>query len=149
MDGFPGVRNYGVVDPEDLYDVYCYAEDLNGDRGEGPPGASALLQCHPWVLPGPLLHLIAPCVVKGTARGKETIGIPPSQHCHRVEFMAKASGGWREAELVCGFRRCPQQPLPLGVSGPRFHLRSVKKLGLAPPSDSVPPEAPSDSGPVK
>lgn len=33
MDGFPGVRNYGVVDPDDLYDVYCYAEDLNGDRG--------------------------------------------------------------------------------------------------------------------
>ncbi|XP_057351031.1 brevican core protein isoform X7 [Manis pentadactyla] len=29
MDGFPGVRNYGVVDPDDLYDVYCYAEDLN------------------------------------------------------------------------------------------------------------------------
>ncbi|XP_036872716.2 brevican core protein isoform X1 [Manis javanica] len=34
MDGFPGVRNYGVVDPDDLYDVYCYAEDLNGDWGE-------------------------------------------------------------------------------------------------------------------
>lgn len=31
MDGYPGVRNYGVVGPEDLYDVYCYAEDLNGD----------------------------------------------------------------------------------------------------------------------
>ncbi|XP_037681647.1 brevican core protein isoform X4 [Choloepus didactylus] len=29
MDGYPGVRNYGVVDPDDLYDVYCYAEDLN------------------------------------------------------------------------------------------------------------------------
>jgi brevican len=32
MDGYPGVRNYGVVDPDDLYDVYCYAEDLNGDH---------------------------------------------------------------------------------------------------------------------
>lgn len=31
MDGYPGVRNYGVVGAEDLYDVYCYAEDLNGD----------------------------------------------------------------------------------------------------------------------
>lgn len=30
MNGFPGVRNYGVVDPEDMYDVYCYAEDLPG-----------------------------------------------------------------------------------------------------------------------
>ncbi|NWU92575.1 PGCB protein, partial [Upupa epops] len=31
MNGFPGVRNYGVVDPEDLYDVYCYTEDLPGE----------------------------------------------------------------------------------------------------------------------
>ncbi|XP_074837528.1 brevican core protein [Carettochelys insculpta] len=31
MDGFPGVRNYGVVDPEDMYDVYCYVEDLHGE----------------------------------------------------------------------------------------------------------------------
>lgn len=30
MNGFPGVRNYGVVDPEDMYDVYCYAEELPG-----------------------------------------------------------------------------------------------------------------------
>ncbi|XP_068107819.1 brevican core protein isoform X1 [Hyperolius riggenbachi] len=31
MDGFPGVRNYGVLDPDDLFDVYCYVEDLNGE----------------------------------------------------------------------------------------------------------------------
>ncbi|OCT66526.1 brevican core protein isoform X2 [Xenopus laevis] len=31
MDGFPGVRNYGVLDPDDMYDVYCYAEELNGE----------------------------------------------------------------------------------------------------------------------
>ncbi|XP_052558967.1 brevican core protein isoform X2 [Tympanuchus pallidicinctus] len=31
MNGFPGVRNYGVVDPEDMYDVYCYAEDVPGE----------------------------------------------------------------------------------------------------------------------
>ncbi|XP_006113957.2 brevican core protein [Pelodiscus sinensis] len=31
MDGLPGVRNYGVVDPEDVYDVYCYVEDLHGE----------------------------------------------------------------------------------------------------------------------
>ncbi|NWH67580.1 PGCB protein, partial [Geococcyx californianus] len=31
MNGFPGLRNYGVVDPEDMYDVYCYAEDLPGE----------------------------------------------------------------------------------------------------------------------
>ncbi|NWI99513.1 PGCB protein, partial [Crypturellus undulatus] len=31
MNGFPGVRNYGVVDPQDLYDVYCYAQDLAGE----------------------------------------------------------------------------------------------------------------------
>ncbi|KAM3918680.1 brevican core protein [Leptodactylus fuscus] len=30
MDGFPGVRNYGVLDPDDMYDVYCYVEDLKG-----------------------------------------------------------------------------------------------------------------------
>uniref|UniRef100_A0A8C6W4Y5 Brevican core protein n=1 Tax=Nannospalax galili TaxID=1026970 RepID=A0A8C6W4Y5_NANGA len=37
MDGYPGVRNYGVVDPEDLYDAYCYAEDLNGELFLGAP----------------------------------------------------------------------------------------------------------------
>ncbi|XP_055979631.1 brevican core protein [Sorex fumeus] len=37
MDGFPGVRNYGLVDPQDLYDVYCYAEDLNGELFLGAP----------------------------------------------------------------------------------------------------------------
>ncbi|XP_053330411.1 brevican core protein [Spea bombifrons] len=31
MDGYPGVRNYGVLDPEDMYDVYCYIEELNGE----------------------------------------------------------------------------------------------------------------------
>ncbi|XP_066465187.1 brevican core protein isoform X3 [Eleutherodactylus coqui] len=30
MDGFPGVRNYGVLDPDDMYDVYCYVEELKG-----------------------------------------------------------------------------------------------------------------------
>lgn len=37
MNGFPGVRNYGVVDPEDMYDVYCYAEDLPGACGATSP----------------------------------------------------------------------------------------------------------------
>ncbi|XP_018429430.1 PREDICTED: brevican core protein [Nanorana parkeri] len=31
MDGFPGVRNYGVSDPDDMYDVYCYVQELNGE----------------------------------------------------------------------------------------------------------------------
>ncbi|XP_062454060.1 brevican core protein isoform X2 [Rhea pennata] len=31
MNGFPGVRNYGVVDPQDMYDVYCYAQELAGE----------------------------------------------------------------------------------------------------------------------
>ncbi|KAL7978411.1 hypothetical protein Chor_014950 [Crotalus horridus] len=31
MNGFPGIRNYGVVNPDDMYDVYCYAEELYGD----------------------------------------------------------------------------------------------------------------------
>uniref|UniRef100_UPI00398F1743 LOW QUALITY PROTEIN: brevican core protein-like n=1 Tax=Pristiophorus japonicus TaxID=55135 RepID=UPI00398F1743 len=31
MDGFPGVRNYGTQDPEDMYDVYCYVEDFRSE----------------------------------------------------------------------------------------------------------------------
>lgn len=99
MDGFPGVRNYGVVDPDDLYDVYCYAEDLNGDRGGGLRGMSPS-PVPPMVLPGPLLSLIAPCVIKGTARGRETIGVPPSQHCHRMEFKLRQVAGARACALV-------------------------------------------------
>ncbi|XP_066062852.1 brevican core protein isoform X4 [Chamaea fasciata] len=39
MNGFPGVRNYGVVDPEDMYDVYCYAEDLPEGTNSFPEAA--------------------------------------------------------------------------------------------------------------
>uniref|UniRef100_A0A668SU55 Brevican n=1 Tax=Oreochromis aureus TaxID=47969 RepID=A0A668SU55_OREAU len=31
MDGQPGVRNYGTMDPDDLFDVYCYVEEINGE----------------------------------------------------------------------------------------------------------------------
>ncbi|XP_018601077.2 brevican core protein-like [Scleropages formosus] len=31
MDGFPGVRNYGTQDPEELFDVYCYVESIDGE----------------------------------------------------------------------------------------------------------------------
>lgn len=30
MDGQPGVRNYGTMDSDDLYDVYCYVEKIEG-----------------------------------------------------------------------------------------------------------------------
>lgn len=30
MDGMPGVRNYGLLEPEELYDVYCYKENIDG-----------------------------------------------------------------------------------------------------------------------
>lgn len=143
MDGFPGVRNYGVVDPDDLYDVYCYAEDLNGDRGGGLRGMSPS-PVPPMVLPGPLLSLIAPCVIKGTARGRETIGVPPSQHCHRVEFGSKAQAGGGSPSLRVGSAAACCAALCLRASpGLRFHLCSVEKLGLVPLSNSFHPEVPS------
>ncbi|XP_020504253.2 brevican core protein [Labrus bergylta] len=36
MDGQPGVRNYGTMDPDDLYDVYCYVEELDGEVFHDP-----------------------------------------------------------------------------------------------------------------
>ncbi|KAF7653815.1 hypothetical protein LDENG_00078150 [Lucifuga dentata] len=36
MDGLPGVRNYGTMDPEDLFDVYCYVEQIDGEVFHDP-----------------------------------------------------------------------------------------------------------------
>lgn len=117
MDGFPGVRNYGVVDPDDLYDVYCYAEDLNGDRGGGLRGMSPS-PVPPMVLPGPLLSLIAPCVIKGTARGRETSASLPLN-----TVTAWSSGA--KLRQVAGARACALVP-PLRAVRPSAseHLRA-------------------------
>ncbi|XP_077362834.1 brevican core protein-like [Festucalex cinctus] len=31
MDGEPGVRNYGMMNPQDHFDVYCYVEEMHGE----------------------------------------------------------------------------------------------------------------------
>ncbi|KAI1886040.1 hypothetical protein AGOR_G00209940 [Albula goreensis] len=31
MDGYPGVRNYGMQDPDALFDVYCYVDNIDGE----------------------------------------------------------------------------------------------------------------------
>uniref|UniRef100_A0A3B4UN16 Brevican n=1 Tax=Seriola dumerili TaxID=41447 RepID=A0A3B4UN16_SERDU len=36
MDGQPGVRNYGTMDPDDLFDVYCYVEQIDGEVFHDP-----------------------------------------------------------------------------------------------------------------
>ncbi|KAJ8372132.1 hypothetical protein AAFF_G00294470 [Aldrovandia affinis] len=35
MDGFPGVRSYGPQAPEELFDVYCHVENINGEVFHG------------------------------------------------------------------------------------------------------------------
>ncbi|XP_076844581.1 brevican core protein [Brachyhypopomus gauderio] len=35
MDGLPGVRNYGNMDPDELFDVYCYVENIHGEVFHG------------------------------------------------------------------------------------------------------------------
>uniref|UniRef100_A0A8C6LSN7 Brevican n=1 Tax=Nothobranchius furzeri TaxID=105023 RepID=A0A8C6LSN7_NOTFU len=35
MDGMPGVRNYGLLEHDELYDVYCYVENIQGDVFHG------------------------------------------------------------------------------------------------------------------
>uniref|UniRef100_A0A4W5QS84 Brevican n=1 Tax=Hucho hucho TaxID=62062 RepID=A0A4W5QS84_9TELE len=35
MDGRPGVRNYGTLEPEELFDVYCYVKHIDGEVFHG------------------------------------------------------------------------------------------------------------------
>ncbi|XP_065101508.2 brevican core protein isoform X1 [Paramisgurnus dabryanus] len=35
MDGLPGVRNYGTMDADELFDVYCYVENIHGEVFHG------------------------------------------------------------------------------------------------------------------
>ncbi|KAM6995259.1 brevican core protein [Tautogolabrus adspersus] len=35
MAGLPGVRNYGLLEPDELYDVYCYVENIKGEVFHG------------------------------------------------------------------------------------------------------------------
>ncbi|CAG6014407.1 unnamed protein product [Menidia menidia] len=35
MDGLPGVRNYGLLEPDELYDVYCYVKNIHGEVFHG------------------------------------------------------------------------------------------------------------------
>ncbi|KAM4600405.1 brevican core protein, partial [Polymixia lowei] len=35
MDGLPGVRNYGLLEADELYDVYCYVENIEGEVFHG------------------------------------------------------------------------------------------------------------------
>lgn len=95
MDGFPGVRNYGLVDPHDLYDVYCYAEDLNGDWGWevlGPPvfkGAAGPVNAQD--LPPALSEEVPATSFRLSLKGTVAGGVPGSMQGTWGLFLANLS----------------------------------------------------------
>lgn len=49
LDGMPGVRNYGLLEPDELYDVYCYVENIKGKADEtryGETKTKLYLSCY-------------------------------------------------------------------------------------------------------
>ncbi|XP_042640922.1 brevican core protein isoform X5 [Tyto alba] len=124
MNGFPGVRNYGVVDPEDMYDVYCYAEDLpEEERGAEPgrdPGSTAAESPGRGRDPSQPMEgpTGAPSPVGSTADSREPGGTPPGGHEAGGASTPVPTG--EDAELSGDVVESPgASPLPPAPSQPQ------------------------------